>query len=195
MAKTLVYLHGFLSSPKSAKAVESKAWFAEHFPSVNFVCPALSSYPRIAKQQLHEIVAQHKSDELFVIGSSLGGFWATYLIENTWAEKAVLVNPAVNPQSRFHEHVGKELNYFYSEEILRLTDEDLVELTSADHPHITFPEKYWLMVQTEDETLDYRMAVEKYHASEKLIEEGGNHSFEGYERWLPKIAEFFELID
>lgn len=193
MAKVVLYLHGFLSSPESKKAVQSRAWFASKFPHIKVISPQLSSSPTKAKQHLNEILEQHKDDEICVIGSSLGGFWATYLVENSWAVKAVLVNPAVNPQSRFNEYVGKALKHYYSDEVLVLTDADLEDLKSADFIQVKYPEKYWLMVQTADETLDYRMAVEKYDAAKKLIEDGGNHSFENYERWLPDIAEFFEL--
>ena len=193
MTQVVAYLHGFLSSPQSHKAVVTQGWLASHAPEVTFVCPQLSSYPAQAIKQLRELVTNHEADELYLIGSSLGGFWATYLIENGWAEKAVLVNPAVMPQSRFNEFVGKELKHYYSDEVLMLSEQDLVDLARADKPLIEFPQKYWLMVQTGDETLDYRMAVKKYEASEKLIEEGGNHSFENYESWLPKIANYFSL--
>lgn len=189
---TLLYLHGFLSSPLSHKAQYTQKWLAQHRPDTTYICPTLSSYPSEAIKQLNHTV-KTLNKPLYIIGSSLGGFWATYLIEQGLAQKAALINPAVAPHTRFKEFVGKTLETYSGEKKLYTpTQKDLQDLVALDTLNITQPQRYWLMVQTGDETLNYRDAVEKYHASKQLIEPGGNHAFNTYETWLPEIIQFFE---
>ncbi len=187
----VIYIHGFLSGPLSHKAQVTKAWLSEYCPDVEYTCPQLSSYPGEAQAQLMDVLAQYRGQEAFAIGSSLGGYWATYLLEQEKIQKAVLVNPAVSPQSRLPEYIGRTVRSYYSEEEYELTEKDMVNFERFDSKHVRHPERYWLMVQKEDETLDYRQAVDKYSECRQLVEEGGNHSFVNYEKWLPSIADFF----
>lgn len=187
----LVYLHGFLSAPASKKAVQTKQWLALNYPDWQYHCPQLSSYPNQAMREIRHLADRLPAENTFVIGSSLGGFWATWMVESGLASKAILVNPAVAPHTRFHEFVGRSLKSYYTDDVYQLTDDHLKVLAACDQPAIT-PEKYWLMVQTGDETLDYRQALQRYHTAKVTCEEGGNHSFEGYTQWLPKLLPFFE---
>ncbi len=189
----VLYIHGFLSSPKSQKAQLTRRWLETHYPDVKFFCPSLSSYPSVAKSMLDQLADRLESETLYVIGSSLGGFWATYLVERKKAGKAVLVNPAVSPQVRFTDLIGVPLQSYYTEEVFNLTEKDLLDLENYDSKTISQPEKYWLMVQTGDQTLDYRLAVERYSKCKQLVEEDGSHTFDGFENWLPEIAKFFKL--
>ena len=190
---TILYIHGFLSSPQSFKAQITQRWLKEHYPQVQFICPELSSYPAEAKAELESIMSSLAGEDVYAIGSSLGGYWSTYLAEKYAVRKVVLVNPAVAPHTRFNEFVGKPLPSYYSDKVYTLGEKDLSVLVDCDTPELKYPDKYWLMVQTEDETLDYRLAVEKYHQSKQLVEEGGSHTFDGYEKWLPEIIGFFGL--
>ncbi|MFL0810855.1 MAG: DNA repair protein RadA [Agarilytica sp.] len=190
---TVIYIHGFLSSPLSKKAQVTKAWLAENYSKVRYLCPQLSSYPSEAKAQLESTIKGCEGEKVFAIGSSLGGYWATHFVEAGLIEKAVLVNPAVSPASRFPEFIDVDLKSYYSDTVYRLSQSDVENFKEFDCEKLQAPEKYWLLVQTEDETLDYRLAVEKYKACEQTVEDGGNHSFEGYDRFLQGIAEFFEL--
>jgi len=187
---SILYIHGFLSSPASTKARQTEAWLASAYPELTFLCPQLSSYPDAALNELTSLV-ERCSTPLYVIGSSLGGFWANYLIEEKLAQKAVLVNPAVLPQTRFAEFVGKSLKSFYSDEVYTLEQSHIECLIAADRPQLSDPSRYWLMAQKGDETLDYRLAAQKYRDARQLIEDGGSHTFEGYEKWLPEIVKFF----
>lgn len=189
----ILYIHGFLSSPLSKKAQLTQAWLAQHYPQVTYLCPSLSSYPDEAEKALLQVLEPYSASEVYVIGSSLGGFWATYLIERKRAAKAVLVNPAVAPQQRFHEFIGKDLQSYYSPDIYRLTPHHLHTLNACDVTQITQPKRYWVLLQTGDEVLDYRLAADKYHACAQQVEEGGDHSFVGYKEMLPAISEFFRL--
>jgi predicted esterase YcpF (UPF0227 family) len=188
---TLIYIHGFLSSPKSTKAQLTHDWLRYHRPHWHFECPFLSSHPAQAKAALEDLLDRLPEREIFLLGSSLGGFWATYLAE-THSLPAVLVNPAVSPQRRFQELVGQPLKNYHTAETCILTAEDMAELAACDRAQLHNPDLYWLLVQTADETLDYRDAVTKYRGCRQTVEEGGSHAFDGYEGWLPDIAEFFE---
>lgn len=188
---TLLYIHGFLSSPKSAKAQVTHNWLQYHRPDWRFECPYLSSHPLQARAALESLVEGLPDREIFLLGSSLGGFWATYLAEQRGLP-AVLINPAVSPQQRFQELVGQPLKNYHTAEICTLTADDLAELEKCDTDHLHNPDLYWLLVQTGDETLDYRDAVSKYRGCRQTVEAGGSHTFDGYEGWLPEIAEFFE---
>lgn len=189
---TILYIHGFLSSPASSKAQMTQSWLARHHPNITFVCPYLSSYPRNARDTLLQAIDALPSNEpIYAIGSSLGGYWATHLVEHGLVRKAVLVNPAVSPQTRFPEFVGQRLKSYYTDDEYTLTDKDLRDLITFDAPKINRTDDYWVMLQTGDETLDYRLAKEKYHACKQLVEEGGSHTFDGFEKWLPEIVRFF----
>lgn len=187
---TVLYLHGFLSSPKSTKAQETWRWLARNCPQIVFSCPQLSSYPSQAIAQIEaELDALERP--IYVIGSSLGGFWATNLVERGLVDKAVLINPAVDPHTRFDEFKGVPLQSYYSDVTYCLNDKDLQDLVALNYLEPHQPSKYWLMVQTDDETLDYRMATKKYRHCKQTVEEGGSHTFDGYKNWLPQIMEFF----
>ncbi|TVZ37501.1 hypothetical protein P886_1842 [Alteromonadaceae bacterium 2753L.S.0a.02] len=187
----IVYIHGFLSSPSSYKAQITGAWLTANRPQVSFLCPELSSYPDETVQQLSAIFETLRPDETCIVGSSMGGFWATWLIEQRRAKKAVLINPAVGPQNFVEPLLGKPLKNYYSDAEYTLQPQHVDVLVACDLD-LRCADAYWLMVQTGDETLPYELAVEKYRACKQSVESGGSHTFEGYENWLPEIVEFFE---
>lgn len=158
-------------------------------PQVEFYCPQLSSYPAEAKAQLEALCSEHQFNG--AVGSSLGGFWASYLVESKRLAKAVLVNPAVSPHTRFLEFIGRKLRSYYTEESYILGETD-IEVLSACELAVERPEAYWLLLQTGDEVLDYRLAEARYSKAKCSLEQGGNHSFEGFERYFDEIIRFFE---
>jgi hypothetical protein len=188
----VLYIHGFLSSPSSSKAQQTKAWLAQNKPETTFLCPQLSSYPHEAKAQLLSCIEPYTASELCVIGSSLGGFWASHLVEEDLARKAVLINPAVAPHLRFKHYIGEPLKSYYSDDVYTLKQSDIGLLGACESPRLSRPQAYWLLAQKEDEVLDYRLAQERYASCKSNIEDGGNHIFIDYSRWLPEIATFFE---
>ncbi len=189
--KTLIYLHGFLSSPQSSKAQQTRQWLQVHAPDWVFECPALSSCPAETLVQLKAMMARFDGDAPCFVGSSLGGFWATWLCE-TYGGKAVLVNPAVAPHERFIDYIGRPHKSYYSDITYCLTVKDLDVLAQCDCLHLKQPERYRVMLQSGDEVLDYRQAMQRYSRCEQWFEEGGDHSFVGYEAYLAKILAFFE---
>jgi len=186
----VLYIHGFLSSPKSHKAQITGEWLSRERPDCQYLSPQFSSYPDQAASALLALTSQYKGQCLSVIGSSLGGFWATWLVEKQLAQRAVLINPAVAPQHLIFDHIGTPLKNYYTDDVYLLEESHAKVLEACYFDRLQQPEKYWLMVQTGDETLDYRLAVDKYAACKQTIETGGSHTFEGYENWLPQIMSF-----
>ncbi|MEW9798421.1 YqiA/YcfP family alpha/beta fold hydrolase [Alteromonas sp. CYL-A6] len=187
----LLYLHGFLSSEKSVKALQTKAFFREHYPDVTLHIPRLSNYPGEVRTQLETLLAENPgllSHGLRLIGSSMGGYLSTWLAE-TYGGKAVLVNPAVRPYALLEGYLGEHVNP-YTNERFTLVEDDIHALQALDTPVITLPARYRVLLQTGDETLDYRQAEEKYQGADLVIEDGGDHSFVNYEAHLPAIARF-----
>lgn len=184
----LLYLHGFNSSPLSSKA-RITFDYCESLGIANCIAvPELPHIPALAIAQMSEII-EAQTLPVVLMGSSLGGYYATYLAER-YGLKAVLINPAVNPAQLWHEHLGLNRN-FYSGRQYTITEEHVQQLREIDTTHLQYPQNYLLLVQTGDETLDYRLAVDKYKSATSIIQEGGNHSFENYAEMLPRIFQFF----
>ena len=190
---TVVYCHGFLSSPQSTKAQFVKHWLTSNRPSWRYLCPELSAYPHQAKATLTQIAntLRHQQETFYCIGSSLGGYWATWITEQ-YGVKSVLVNPAVAPHTRFTRWIDQPLKSYYSDQQYQLKQSDLDELRKNDHTIIRNKGLYFVLLQTGDETLDYRDAKARYRGCRMVIEEGGNHSFIDFEGHLLEITNFFE---
>lgn len=189
----VVYIHGFLSSPQSSKAQTTQRWLAEHHPDITFMCPKLSAYPSLAYDTLNSLLSHlnHDQGPVYLLGSSLGGFWATHFVEVGLAERAVLINPATAPHVRFADFVGQTFSNYYDDEQYELREGDIQDLKAWDVAQPSKTSDYWVLLQTGDETLDYRWAKDRYRDCHLWIEEGGNHSFQGYEAHLSKVMDFF----
>lgn len=129
--------------------------------------------------------------EPVLIGSSLGGFYANYLVEKSGC-KAVLVNPAVYPYDLLQAYLGPQSNQ-YTGESYTLGSQDMVELRDLAVAQMKCPANRYLLLQTADETLDFSQASDYFSGCKSVIEYGGDHSFQRFERWLPSIAKFLEL--
>jgi uncharacterized protein len=179
----IVYLHGFNSSPRSHKAEVMRRYMVEHGLEHEFVCPAL---PPRASEAIREIERCAFADPCFV-GSSLGGFYATYLAEKHGA-RAVLINPAIEPHIGLRAYLGPQRN-LHTGEPYELTEAHLREWEELVTPQIT-PQRYLLLVETGDELLDYRQAVRRYAGAEQVVVEGGDHSLQSFPRHVPRILRF-----
>jgi predicted esterase YcpF (UPF0227 family) len=184
----IVYLHGFNSSPASGIAKQ----LGEHMASIgrlaDYYCPALPNSPRAAIAEVEAALTQGKPDTVTLVGSSLGGFYATYLAEkHGW--KAVLVNPAVHAHNLLRDALGTQTNWHTGEKWV-FTEAHLAELAALDIPATSQPERYLLLAQTGDEVLDYRDAVTYYAGATQIIEAGGDHGFAGFERHFQTILDF-----
>jgi hypothetical protein len=184
----IVYLHGFNSSPASGKAHQLGEHMARIGRSADYVCPALPNSPREAIAHVEADLERRRPASVTLIGSSLGGFYATHLAEkHGW--KAVLVNPAVHAHILMRGALGHQTNWHSGEKWV-LTEAHLAELAALDVDAITLPKRYLLLAQTGDEVLDYREAVAYYAGATQIIEAGGDHGFAGFERHFQTILDF-----
>lgn len=190
MTKHLLYLHGFNSSPLSEKATLTKQYVDAKQINVTMYCPQIASSPLAAIAQLEAILASKPNAQWLLIGSSLGGFFATYLAEK-YGYPAVLINPAVKPFELLHDYIGQQTNP-YTEEVYCVTEQHMHELRGLYHKKIS-KNQYMVMVQTGDEVLDYRQAVEKYQGGHLIVQANGDHSFVDYQKMLPEIMIFLSL--
>ncbi len=185
----ILYLHGFRSSPASWKI----RLLAEHLSAAGLgerlICPALSHIPSVAMAQAGALVANADSP-LTLVGSSLGGYYATWLAEQHNLP-AVLINPAVLAPLSLTEHLGMQTN-LHTGETFEFTAAHIEELRGLEMTQIT-PSRYLLLVETGDEVLDYRQAVERYAGCRQIVLEGGDHSFTRFPEFVPQILEFCGL--
>jgi predicted esterase YcpF (UPF0227 family) len=188
----ILYLHGFNSSPQSMKAQLTKNYFGEHFPNVSFFSPQLASSPAAVIEQLTTLIdsKSNKENIWYFIGSSLGGYFSTYLSEK-YQSKAVLINPAVKPFELLADYLGEQTNP-YTQEVFLIEKHFIKSLKNIDQVIIS-KNNYLVMVQTGDEVLDYQEAVDKYCDCQIIVQQGGDHSFINYSKVLPQIAMFFNL--
>ncbi|MEP0354178.1 MAG: YqiA/YcfP family alpha/beta fold hydrolase [Paraglaciecola sp.] len=184
----VIYLHGFLSSPHSLKATQTLDFVKEHYSDLHMEVPQLANYPQDAAKIVEDIIGRYPDRKLRFIGSSLGGYLSTYMREK-YAGKAVLINPAVKPYELLLDYLGEHVNPNSGEQFI-LEKTHIEELIALDCEHVSTKENYWVLLQTADETLDYRQAELKYQGCKMTVEQGGNHSFQDFQRFLPDIFRF-----
>jgi len=182
----ILYLHGFCSSPASLKAQQMAAAMAEAGLSERFLCPALSPVPHEAIAQAEALIASAPSKPALV-GSSLGGHYATTLAEKHDLQ-AVLINPAIIDRIDGSLFIGEHRN-FHTDEVFQFTAEHGADLLAQVVTQPT-PSRYWLLVETGDEVLDYRHAVERYAGARQSVYPGGDHSFTRFGVTIPHIMAF-----
>lgn len=185
----ILYLHGFTSGPQSHKAQALSDRMRERGLGDKFVSPQLPASPREAIALTTKLIADHSVST--VVGSSLGGYYATYLAEN-FDLKAVLVNPAVVAHLSLKDFVGPQ-RWLYSGESFEFTSDHIEELRTIEVPILSKPERFWLLVEEGDETLDYRHAVSRYAGARQSVLPGGDHSFTRWDDYLDPVISFAGL--
>lgn len=181
----IVYLHGFNSSPQSHKARLFGRYMAERGLADQYACPTLPPRADAAIRIIRDLVAGKKA--ICYVGSSLGGYYATYMVEQHGG-KAVLINPAVDPHVGLRAYLGPQKN-LYTGEAYELTPAHVEEWARLSVPRIS-AERYLLLVETGDEVLDYRRAVERYAGAQQVVVQGGDHALQSFPQHLPRILEF-----
>ena len=181
----LIYIHGFNSSPASSKAAAIQRELERRGRGGDFLAPALPHSPAAAAALLAPLVREHS--EACLIGSSLGGFYATWLAE-THGVRAVLLNPAVRPYKLLAGEIGRQKNFHTGEEY-DFTAQHINELRALEVDSIT-PARYLLLVATGDQVLDYRDAVEKYRGARQIVIEGSDHGLSDFAHFLDTVLAF-----
>ncbi|MCU0809734.1 MAG: esterase [Thiobacillaceae bacterium] len=184
----ILYIHGFNSSSLSGKAQQLKAWLDQRGRHAEYACPDLPHRPLEAIARLEDLIAGQPADSVKLIGSSLGGFYATWLAEK-WGVKAALINPAVHANLLLRDAIGPQKNYSSGEEY-DFTPQHLAELDTLDLPRPNRPGHFLLLVETGDAVLDYRAAVDYYRGCEQIVHEGGDHGYTRFLDDLPTIVDF-----
>ena len=193
-ATHLLYLHGFRSSPSSFKAQRLHAWLQHHRPDVHWWCPQLPPSPREALALLREGCAGWPAANSAVLGSSLGGFYATVMAEATgWP--AVLMNPAVDPARDLAAYVGEVGAFHAPEQRFEFRAEYVEQLRAMSPRAITRPERYFAIIAKGDELLDWREMLARYPGANIRLLEGSDHALSDYDDHQPHLLRFLQLCD
>jgi len=189
----ILYLHGFRSAPASFKARLMAQAMAERGLAHAWACPQLPASPRLAGQQIRRIADGQLQGlasprHLTVVGSSLGGYYATWLAEQLNCQ-AVLLNPAVHAARDLATQVG-EHHMYHSDAPFVFLPEYVQELADMAVPDPSHPERYFLVAATGDEVLDWREMRERYAGCRQRIVQGSDHGLSDFAQWLPEVLDF-----
>jgi predicted esterase YcpF (UPF0227 family) len=182
----IVYLHGFNSSPMSGKCSEFAVYCGAR--NIPLIAPQLPHRPAKAAAAIEAIVGDGEAHTL--IGSSLGGFYATAFCEKYQRVRAVLINPAVRVAAKLAPLAGQIQRNYYSGASYRFTEKHAAELRALEVAAPKRAADYLLLLQTGDEVLDWREAAAFYHGATMVVEEGGDHSFADFPRHYQRILKF-----
>jgi len=188
----LLYLHGFRSSPQSFKARRMAAEVAQRHPQVTWACPQLPPSPRAAAELISSIIAEWPRERMAVVGSSLGGFYATWAAEETGC-RAVLLNPAVDPARDLARHIGEQASWHDPGERFWFAPEYIEELRALERRPITRPERYFAVIAKGDELLDWREMVARYPGAHVKLLEGSDHALSDFDHHLEDVLAFLQL--
>jgi len=184
----ILYLHGFRSSPHSRKATMLRERMRALGREAEYVCPALPTSPRAAVDLAYQLASRIPPSSLALIGSSLGGYYATWLAEQL-GSRAVLLNPAITPALDLEVHLGRQPVYFSADEI-DFRPEHLRELKEIDTPVISRPARYFLVAATGDALIDYRTMTNKYAGARQRVITGSNHELSDFDRYMDEVLDF-----
>jgi predicted esterase YcpF (UPF0227 family) len=187
----LLYLHGFRSSPQSSKARVTGDWVRSHRPDIEWLCPQLPASPADAMRLVLEGIDSWPAARMAVIGSSLGGYYATAVAERTGC-RAVLLNPAVDPARDLDAHVGETTSWHSGEPFVFLPGY-IDELRAWMMPALQHPERYFAVIAKGDELLSWQEMLGRYRDGSVKLLEGSDHALTDYDRHLPDVIHFLGL--
>jgi len=189
----LLYLHGFRSSPQSAKARQMAARVTEQHPGVTWWCPQLPPSPREAMALLMDGTASWPKPHMAVVGSSLGGFYATCVAENLGCP-AVLLNPAVHPARDLAKYIGEQTSWHDPQERFFFRPEFVDELQALAPPGLAKPGNYFAVIAKGDEVLDWREMTARYAGAHTRLLEGGDHALSNFDDHIDEVLAFLNLV-
>ncbi|PVY58340.1 MULTISPECIES: YqiA/YcfP family alpha/beta fold hydrolase [unclassified Simplicispira] len=188
----LLYLHGFRSSPQSAKARMMADHVARHHPEVRFWSPQLPPSPRAAMALVARGIADWPRTSMAVVGSSLGGFYASWVARHAGCP-SVLLNPAVDPARDLARHIGEQTAWHNPQERFFFLPEYVDELQALDQRGLDPGGPELAIIAKGDEVLDWREMVARYPQAEVHLLEGGDHALSDFPAHLETIARFLQL--
>ncbi|MBI2769868.1 MAG: esterase [Burkholderiales bacterium] len=190
MATThLLYLHGFRSSPQSAKARQVAARVAHDHPGVTWWCPQLPPSPCEAMRMVMDCIAGWPRDSMAVVGSSLGGFYATHVAETTGC-KAVLLNPAIHPARDLAKYIGEQTSWHDPNERFFFDPGFIDELKALAHGPVARPANYFAVIAKGDEVLDWREMTGRYPGARIKLLEAGDHALSDFDEHIDEVLAF-----
>lgn len=187
----ILYLHGFRSAPASFKASFLQAAMQARGQAAAWFCPQLPSSPKAAVELARTLITAHcptPARDLCLIGSSLGGFYATALAEE-FGCRAALLNPAIFPARDLANQLDHRTQY-HSDQPFEFKAEYLQELAQLAVAHISQPERYFLLAATGDEVLDWREMQAHYPAARQLIIQGSDHGMSDFAQYSEQVLAF-----
>lgn len=188
----LLYLHGFRSSPRSAKAVMVAEHVTQHHPAVHFWSPQLPPSPKGAMAEIAERVADWPSAQMAVIGSSLGGFYASWVAHHKGC-RSVMLNPATHPARDLERYIGEQTAWHEPAERFFFLPEYISELQALD-VSASPPSGPELLIAAEgDEVLDWKEMLARYPAAQHKILKGGDHALSDFSQHLAEVIAFCQL--
>ncbi|GKS87808.1 YqiA/YcfP family alpha/beta fold hydrolase [Acidovorax sp. SUPP2539] len=188
----LLYLHGFRSSPQSAKARQMAAHVAAHHPGVHFWCPQLPPSPRAAMGLVAQGIADWPQGTMAVVGSSLGGFYASWVAQQTRCP-SVLLNPAVDPARDLERYIGEQTAWHDPAERFFFRPEYIAELRALDMRGRPPAGPELAIIAKGDELLDWREMAGRYAAAQVVLLEGGDHALSDFPAHIGTVARFCGL--
>lgn len=191
----LLYLHGFRSSPHSFKAqrlarVVEACRTAGH--DLVWCCPQLPPSPRQAVAEVRELVRHWPRDTMVVIGSSLGGFYATVLAGELGCRFAV-INPAVQPARDLARHIGEQSSFHDPQARFFFREEFIAQFRELDPYPVAHPERCWALIAEGDQVLDWREMVSHYQGALIHLLDGSDHAVSDFEQHLPALLSWLGL--
>jgi predicted esterase YcpF (UPF0227 family) len=188
----LLYLHGFRSSPKSTKAQHMASVMAAQFGQVHWWCPQLPPSPKAAAELILAGTRDWPAATSAVMGSSLGGFYATWLASQ-FDVRAVLINPAVFPARDLAKYIGEQTTWQAPEERFYFAPEFVTELKALEVGALENPQRVLAFIAKGDEVLDWREMSGRYPNSQQVVLEGGDHALSDFEQHVPQVLQFLQL--
>jgi len=188
----LLYLHGFRSSPQSTKARLMAARVAAEYPNVHWWCPQLPPSPAEAAALIEQGTARWPFERMAVVGSSLGGFYATWLAERRGCRAAVL-NPAVDPARDLAGYIGEQSAWHDPSQHFFFRPEYIGELRALEVGPLSHPGLFFALIAKGDEVLDWREMTARYQGVRLRLLEGSDHALSEFDRHLDEVLAFLEL--
>lgn len=188
----LLYLHGFRSSPDSAKARQVAARMHALHPGLTWWCPQLPPSPAGAMRIVMEGVGSWPAESMGVIGSSLGGFYATHVAETVGC-RAVLLNPAVHASRDLAKYVGEQTSWHAPAESFYFDPRYVDELRALEHGPVRRPDRYFAVIAKGDEVLDWREMTARYPGAAVKLLEAGDHGLTDFDSHIDEVFAFLGL--